>query len=258
MSGIRAALWTIVMLLVVGCTSSPGRQNSAEVSPEKALEAYTQLGLQYLRAGDLVSAKDALQRAVTISDKHAGSYNALALVFQVEQEYVLAEQNFRKAVDLEPETASYHNNFGAFLYAQGRYSEACTELERATEDPFYTQRAQAFENLGRCFRVIQRPEAAQHAFERTLRLSPNRPLALLELTAVQFEAGRLPEARQYFDKFSTLIESRQVEHSAQSLWLGIQLSREGGSSTRGATFALLLKNLFPQSAEYANYKESLQ
>lgn len=246
------------MLLVVGCTSSPGRQNSAEVSPEKALEAYTQLGLQYLRAGDLASAKDALQRAVEIDDEYAGTYNALGLTFQIEQEYKLAEQNFRRAVSLEPETASFHNNFGAFLYAQGRYSEACTELERATEDPFYIQRAQSFENLGRCFRMIQRPDAAQHAFERTLRLSPNRPVALLELTAIHLEAGRLQEARQYFDTFSQLIDSRQVEHSAQSLWLGIQLARQGGSSTRGATFALLLKNLFPQSAEFANYKESLQ
>jgi type IV pilus assembly protein PilF len=246
------------MLLVVGCSSSPGRQNSAEVSPEKALEAYTQLGLQYLRAGDLTSAKDALQRAMEISDEHAGTYNALALVFQMEQEQGLAEQNFRRAVSLEPETASYHNNFGAFLYARGRYKEACTELERATEDPFYTQRAQAFENLGRCFRIIERADAAEHTFERALRLSPRRPLALLELAEIHLEAGRLPEAQQYFDQFSKLIDERRVEHSPQSLWLGIQLSRQRGSNTRGATFALLLKNLFPQSAEYASYKESLQ
>ncbi len=246
------------MLLVVGCSSLSGRQDSTQGSPEKALEAYTQLGLQYLRAGDLVSAKDALQRAQEIRDDNAGTDNALALVFQVEQEYTLAEKHFKRAVSLEPQTASYHNNYGAFLYARGRYGEACTELERATEDPFYSQRAQAFENLGRCFRIIERPDAAQHAFERALRLSANRPVALLELADIHLQARQIPEAQQYFDQFSRLIDARQVEHSAQSLWLGIQLSRQGGSNTRGATFALLLKNLFPQSAEYANYKESLQ
>lgn len=258
MKGMRTAVWLLLTFLLAGCSGLSQQPNDNGASPEKALEAYSQLGLQYLRAGDTASAKDALQRALEISDDHAGTYNGLALVFQIEQEYELAEKHFRRAVSLDPDSAVFHNNFGAFLYARGLYEEACVELGRATEDPFYPRRAQAFENLGRCFRMINRKDAALHAFERSLRLGANRPVALLELSDLHLQAGREQEAQQYFDRFSTLIDSRQVEHSAQSLWLGIRLSRLNGNSTRAATYSLLLKNLYPQSAEYALYKESMQ
>lgn len=258
MSGMRKVVGLALVLLMAGCSSNTTQNGMQRASPEAALEAYTQLGLQYLRAGDTVSAKDALQRALEIDDDYAGIYNGLALVFQVEQEFDLAEENFRKAVSLESDSAIYHNNFGAFLYARGRYEEACVEIARATEDPFYPQRAQSFENLGRCYRMIGRPDAAQHAFERSLRLGPNRPLALLELAELHLKAGRLVEAQRYYDQFSALIDLRQVEHSAQSLWLGIQLARINGDSTRAATYSLLLKNLYPQSPEYALFKETTQ
>jgi len=256
LSGMRKAVGLALVLLLTGCSSHSTQNGMQSASPHESLEAYTQLGLQYLRAGDTVSAKDALQRALEIDDDYAGTYNGLALVFQVEREYELAEQNFRKAVAKDSDSAIFHNNFGAFLYARGRYEEACTELARATEDPFYPQRAQAFENLGRCYRMIRRGDAAQHAFERALHLGPNRPLALLQLTDLHLEAGRLMEAQHYYEQFLVLVDRRLVEHSAQSLWLGIQLARVDGNSTRAATYSLLLKNLYPQSPEYALFKES--
>ncbi|NVK40974.1 MAG: type IV pilus biogenesis/stability protein PilW [Oceanospirillaceae bacterium] len=254
----RKAVGLALLLVLSGCSSNSTQQGMQSASPEKSVEAYTQLGLQYLRAGDTLSAKDALQRALEIDDDYADIYNGLALIFQVEQEYDLAEQNFREAVSLDSDSAVFHNNFGAFLYARGRYEEACKELARATEDPFYPRRAQSFENLGRCYQMIGREDAAQHAFERALRLSPSRPVALLELTDLHLRAGRLAEAQGYYDRFSVLIDRRQIEHSAQSLWLGIQLARLNGNGSRAATYSLLLKSLFPQSTEYALYKESMQ
>ncbi|GGO85977.1 type IV pilus biogenesis/stability protein PilW [Marinobacterium nitratireducens] len=259
MSGMRKAVGLALVLALAGCSSNSTQQQGMQsASKDDTLEAYTQLGLQYLRAGDTLSAKDALQRALEIDDDYAGIYNGLALIFQVEQEFDLAEKNFRKAVSLDSDSAIFHNNFGAFLYARGRYEEACTELARATEDPFYPRRAQSFENLGRCYRTLGRSEAAQHAFERALHLGPVRSLALLELTDLHLRAGRVSEAQSYYDRFSELIDSRQVEHSAQSLWLGIQLSRLNGNGTRAATYSLLLKSLYPQSPEFALYKESMQ
>lgn len=258
MSGMRAAILAVLVLMLGACSSLSNHQKDAGANPEKTLEAFTQLGLQYLRAGDTVSAKDALQRALKIRDDYAPTYNALGLVFQMEQENALAEKEFRKAVELAPDSASFHNNYGAFLYAQKRYKEACDELERATEDPFYARRAQAFENLGRCFRMIDRTDAAEHAFERSLRLESDRPLALLELSDIDLNAGKVADAQKYFDQFSKMVEARQVEHSAQSLWLGIRLARLAGNSTKAATYSLLLKNLYPKSDEYKRYKESMQ
>ena len=109
MYAIRSYYGLALLLVLSGCSSNSTQQGMKSASPEETIEAYTQLGLQYLRAGDTVSAKDALQRVLEIDDGYAGVYNALALTFQVEQEYALAEKNFRKAVSLDSDSAISYN-----------------------------------------------------------------------------------------------------------------------------------------------------
>jgi len=245
--------------LVSGCASqSTGSVGAQRGESEEAVEAYTGLGLQYLQAGNTVNAKMSLQRALSINDDYAPAYNAMALVFQVEQEYGLAEDYFRKAIAADADSAMVHNNFGAFLFARQRYQEACEELNRATLDPFYQQRAQAFENLGRCYALLDRHDDAIGAFKRALAINGNRPVALVELSAQLLRQNDHAMASRYFERFRQLVDNRQVEHYPKSLWLGIQLARLDRNVSRAATYALLLKNMFPQSEEYRLYKESAQ
>lgn len=250
------ALLLVSLLAITGCTTNATRDEIA--SPEAALDAYTRLGLQYLQAGDTVSAKNSLQRALTIDSSYAPAFNGLALVFQTESEPELAEEYFRKAISAEPQAAIYHNNFGAFLFAQQRYPEACTEIARATEDPFYNKRAQAFENLGRCYRLIDRNDAAEHAFARSLKLNPRRVQALVELSELLYLKGDLRGASTWYEQFSSLVEAKRTSHYPKSLWLGIRLARETGNAGKAAAYALILKNLYPQSPEYRSYKESIE
>lgn len=240
-----------------GCASQPaGSGGGQRGEPAEALEAYTGLGLQYLQAGNTVNAKISLQRAISIDPDHAPAYNAMALVFQTEQEYELAEKYFRKAVAAGPDSAMVRNNFGAFLFSRQRYAEACEELGRATLDPFYPQRAQALENLGRCYTLINRGMDAETAFKRSLAINGNRPVALVELSQVLLERGDSVTAGRYFQHFRQLVEQKRVEHYPKSLWVGIQLARVNRNVSRATTYALLLKNMFPQSEEYRLYEES--
>ncbi|GAA0795385.1 type IV pilus biogenesis/stability protein PilW [Marinobacterium sediminicola] len=226
--------------------------------PEEAVEAYTALGVQYLQAGNTVNAKMSLQRALSIDPEYAPAYNAMALVFQVEQEYLLAEEYFRKGVAADPESAMLHNNFGAFLFARQRYQEACEQLDLATRDPFYPQRAQALENLGRCYVLINRDIDAEEAFKRSLAINGNRPVALVEIAQLLLDRDEHAAASRYFERFRQQVDQRQVEHYPRSLWVGIQLARLDRNVSRAATYALLLKNMFPASEEYRLYQESAQ
>ncbi|SIT06464.1 type IV pilus biogenesis/stability protein PilW [Neptunomonas antarctica] len=255
----RVLIGGLIGLLLSGCT---GLQTESEavnkntVSTEGALQAYTTLGLQYLQSGDTANAKSAVQKALDIDTDYAPSYNALALIFQVEDEVVLAEKYYKKAIDLAPDLAMFHNNYGAFLFTQERYQEACVELAKATEDPFYNNRAQTFENLGRCYEQIGRSDVAIHAFERSLKTGGMRPLALVELADLYLSLGNIPKAEEYFTQFTELANSKQVNHSAKSLWVGIRLARENNKVSLAITYTLLLKNLYPESDEYKQYKES--
>ncbi|MFW1678453.1 type IV pilus biogenesis/stability protein PilW [Pontibacter sp. JAM-7] len=253
MRGICQFVIGVCLLGLVGCSSPQPRLGGSEL---KTYDVYTRLGFEYLQEGDTSNAKQSFQRAIEMNSGYAEAHNGLALVFQLEGDTALAETYYRKATQLEPDSAMMHNNFGAFLFANQRYEEACQEIARATEDPFYTRRSQAFENLGRCYRLLQRDDAAKHAFQRSLQVTQNRPVSLVELTDLLIDANEPADAGKYFDRFLELVDKRQTEHYAKSLWVGIRLERMRGNTSRAATFALILKNLYPESEEYQQYKES--
>ena len=250
----KGFLIILISLFIAGCAGQ--EISTAEQNAPEAAQAYSQLGMQYLRSGELGTAKSAFQRAADIAPDHAQAYNGLAMVFQLEEELQLAESYFKKAISIEPDSAMLHNNFGAFLFSQERYQEACKALARATEDPFYNLRSQAFENLGRCYMLIDRADAAEHAFKRSLKLSGDRPLAILQLAEVKLLQGELEGAIEYFDQFSELVDQKRVQHSAKSLWVGVQISRLKKSGVNAATYGLILKSMYPDSDEYRQYKES--
>ena len=252
MRGIRLGLALIMVLVVAGCTT----KGSDSENKTLAYEAYSRLGFEYLQTGNTSDAKNSFQRAIALNSSYAEAHNGIALAFQLEGDNVLAERYFRKATAMAPDSAMMHNNFGAFLFANERYAEACEELARATEDPFYNRRSQAFENLGRCYRLLQRADAAKHAFQRALQVTANRPVSLVELSELLLLEGNYIEAEQYFDRFLELVEKRRIDHYAKSLWVGIRLARQNRQVTRSATFALILKNLYPNSVEYREYEES--
>ena len=247
-----------LLTMTAACSTTTDRYSGANASPEAALKNYTRLGADYLRAGDTVSAKAPLQRALSIDSGYAPAYNVLALVFQTEKDNTLAEEYFKKALSADSSSAMIHNNYGAFLFSQERYTEACHELSRATEDPFYPQRAQAFENLGKCYRHINRDDVAEHAFRRALMISGQRPVAMVELAELLLDEGKPAQAVKLYEQFRAMVASKQIDHSARSLWVGIRIARQQGDSARAATYALLLKNMFPNSSEYKLYKESEQ
>ncbi|MEH6577499.1 MAG: type IV pilus biogenesis/stability protein PilW [Amphritea sp.] len=241
-------------LFVAGCAGQ--ESSSSGPSAGDAAQAYTQLGMQYLRSGESASAKKAFQRAQEIDDSSVASYNGLAMVFQLEDEPELAEKYFKQAVALAPDSAMLHNNYGAFLFSLARYKEACRELARATEDPFYNRRGQAFENLGRCYQLMERDDAAEHAFKRSLKLDSRRPVSLIELSNVLLNKGETEAAINYFNQFSLMIDAKQVKHTAKSLWLGVRIARAQNDAVNAATYGLILRSLYPESIEYSQYKES--
>ncbi|WP_286237048.1 type IV pilus biogenesis/stability protein PilW [Neptuniibacter halophilus] len=253
MRGIKLVLTLSLVLVVAGCATK-GSSSVGDKTP--AFEAYSRLGFEYLQTGDTSNAKTSFQRAIELNSDYAEPHNGLALAFQLEGDDQLAEQYYRKATALAPDSAMMHNNFGAFLFANKRYAEACQELARATEDPFYNRRSQAFENLGRCYRLLNRNDAAKHAFQRSLQVTGNRPVALVELSELYLLESNYPEAEKYFDRFLVMVENRRIEHYAKSLWVGIRLARHSGNTNRSAAYALILKNLYPESDEYREYEES--
>jgi serine/threonine protein kinase/tetratricopeptide (TPR) repeat protein len=83
-------------------------------------------------------AKEAALRAIELDEGSAGAHEALALVRTVtDRDWEGAEQEWRRALELDPKAANTHAYFGWFLGIAGRTDEAIPHSERALElDPF--------------------------------------------------------------------------------------------------------------------------
>nr|WP_242521843.1 type IV pilus biogenesis/stability protein PilW [Motiliproteus sp. SC1-56] len=247
-------------MLLGGCatqTTVDGRA-AKQGSKEERLEAWNSVAREYIQLGQYEEAKRPLKQALEVDPKAASSLTLLALVFQSQGETEIAEEYYRKALEGDPDNAMVNNNYGIFLMLQQRHAEACGYLEAAARDPLYEQRSATLENLASCYRVTGQSAEAEKTYRQVLRLDPNASQAILALSELAYQRGEYGQSWQLFSRFSKLVNLRQVEHNAQSLWLGIRLSRQGQDPGMAATYSLLLKNLYPQSREYQLYKESRQ
>ncbi|MFT4714080.1 MAG: type IV pilus assembly protein PilF [Candidatus Azotimanducaceae bacterium] len=240
-------------LLLSGCvTETIGtgpRKNSGDIS--KQIESYIALGVGYIRNQEYQRAKDNLSRAIKLDPGSAHAHTMLGYVFQLEGENEAAEQYFRKAIKLDPNYSLARNNFGAFLFGLQRYEEAAAQLRKASEDRIYAKRSQVFENLGMCYKELNRKKEAEEAFTRSIQLNPAQNRALLEMTDIRFKQRNYVESQSFYTRYNKV-----AGHNAKSLWLGIQLARIFNKEDEVASYALLLKNVFPASPEYKAFLDS--
>jgi len=245
-----AALAGLLLTLVLGgcVTTGPGGK---EVDLDKARKTHVQLGLRYLQSGDnREAARHHFQEALKLGKRDPEAHHGLALLYQVDGELDVAEEHFKKALRYDSAFSMARVNYGVFLYQQERYRDAREQFQVASEDLTYNRRSYALANLGRAELRLGDADAAEQAFQRSLALSPNLPVALLELAELKFADKNYEQAKHYLDRFSE--RNRQVP---QSLWLGIRIEKIFGNRDKERSYALALKNLFPYSEESLKYKK---
>ena len=81
-------------------------------------------------------AKTAAERALKLDDTLADAHVAMALVKQHEWDWVGADREFRRAIELNPSEVSAHDRYTDYLSCMARHGEALAENKRAQElDP---------------------------------------------------------------------------------------------------------------------------
>ena len=146
---LRAALSVVLVSSLAGCVSSGDSVSmQGDKGRNEARQAYVQLGLGYLQQGMVEQAKIPLRKAHELDEADPDTNAALALVFQSEMEYELAEKAFRTALSGRPGDARILNNYGSFLFERQRYQEASAQFQKAAADNLYPERSRIFENLG--------------------------------------------------------------------------------------------------------------
>lgn len=243
----------LVMLLgLAGCVTETTGGFSAEASPGDELQKRVALARQYIGEGDWDNAKRNLELAANVDPNNAEVYEAFGLVYQSTGEYELAEQSFRKALRVDPKLSRARNNYAAFLFGLGRVAEAEEQFERVTEDSLYSARPLSFINLGICRLRLDDPDGAEEAFTRSLSMDRRNPVALLEMGYLRLAKGDVAGAERHYGVYRTVVPGQ----SPRGFLLGIGIADAKGDEDAKSSYELALRNLYPDSSEYRQYRES--
>ena len=252
----RSYLSVVILLgLVSGCVTVTDSRFAREENEDKAVENYVQLATAYLSQGNYDRSRKHLERALELQPDDAAALATQGLLYQTEGEPELAEEAYRKALRSDSGYTRGRVFFGAFLYGQGRYEQAQEQFRLASRDTGYEDRASVFYNLGRASEMTDDMAGAVEAYRRALELGRGDPRWMLALSRSLVATGDFNAASRYYSRLLSLIQRNpRLEHSPESLLVGIRIARHFRDYDQESSLALLLRNRFPNSEEYRTYK----
>ncbi|WP_198649950.1 type IV pilus biogenesis/stability protein PilW [Zobellella maritima] len=202
------------------------------------------LGLEYLRRGDVEQAKFNLDKALFQDPGNPDIHLAKAWFYQSVSEFDNAEKSYRKLLKLSPNHGDGLNNYGVFLCARERFDEADVMFRKAVVVPGYVQVADTYENAALCAMQAGRQEQALGYYQRALEYNPAKSRSLLGAAEILVIQGDNVVAREYINRY-------QAEHqpSPQSLWLTVRTAEELGMIAQAQQAGADLVRLFPGSEQ---------
>jgi tetratricopeptide (TPR) repeat protein len=138
-------------------------------------------------------AKEAALKALALDDKLAEAHASLGQITSYyDYDFVTAEREYRRAIDLNPNYAPAHQWFAEHLAAMRRNDEALAEIRRALElDPMSVIMNRIYADVladGRQF------DQAIEQYQKTIQLDPNFPTAHYFLARAYEAKGSYDEA----------------------------------------------------------------
>lgn len=120
-----------------------------------------QLGLAYLDKADIAQAKSKFLQAKQQAPKDPVVWYSMAYFYECIADFKRAQTYYQKAIALNPQSGCAHNNYGTFLYRQGKYQEALAHFKLAVQDEYYLDAAKADQNAAMCKHYLKLGPAAK-------------------------------------------------------------------------------------------------
>ena len=158
------------------------KERQGQLAKNKALSDSFNTGMEAMKANQFQTAVDSFVKAAELDPKQNAVWGQLAEAYSslagtktgAEQEALLGKsiEAFQKAMELKPDDAAYHNNYGLVLVRAKKIPEAQAELEKAAQlDP--TNAGKYYYNMGAVMMNTGQMDAAGEAFKKAISISPN-------------------------------------------------------------------------------------
>lgn len=209
-------------------------------------DAYRSLALsgEALPTEFLPKAKVAAQKAIEIDDHLAAAHTTLGVnIFWYDWDWSAAENQYKRALELNPNDADAHLFYAHLLSNTGRHEEALAEVKRARELDPLSPFVNALE--GQFLLHAGRTDEALDRLQKTFELEPNFWMVHLFASNAYIEKGRYPEAIAEAHKASQLAAFQTVSVAVESYALAKSGKRDEARALLNELLKLSQKRFVP-------------
>lgn len=139
-----------------------------------------------------VKARQAAEKAVQLDDQLSEAHTSLAAVAENEWNWQLAETEYRRAIELNPNYATAHHWYALHLLGRNEPGQAIEEIQRARAGDPLSLPINA--DVGYVFYCARRYDEAISEYRKALELKPDFPMALQGLAQTYAKTGKPKDA----------------------------------------------------------------
>ncbi len=228
---------------LAGCASG-GVPDARPSTNADAANINMQLGLDYLRQGNLQLANDKLKRALSEDSHNANVHGAVALLDEQLGEVKDADREYRRALALSHSDPRWLNDYAVYLCSHGRAAEGVRYADEAVANPLYQTPWAAENNAGICLRSLHRDAEALQRFTRALQSNPGFADAVYEIASLEYTQQHYVQARLRIDVF--LLNNQSTP---DLLLLGWRIAQAQDDAAGQQRYKTRLEHDFPSSAQ---------
>ena len=258
---VPAAIALIVTAALTGCTTQTtvigsvgdGKDlvtASDESDASKRARLRMELAAGYFGRGQMTTALDQVKLALQADPTMAEAYNLRGLIYANLGDEKLAEDSFRRALQLNPRDADAMQNFGYYLCQKKRYPEANAMFDQALAMPQYRDQARTLLTKGVCEAFAGQLAESEATLTRAYQLDPANPSTAVNLSEVLYRRGDYERARFYIRR----INANPQLTGSQTLWLAARIEQRLGNSSGAQDLGDQLRRRFPDSREASSFE----
>ena len=224
---------------------------SDEPDASKRARVRMELASAYFGRGQMTTALDQIKLSIAADPNVSEAFNLRGLIYANLGDDRLAEESFRRALQINPRDADAMQNFGYFLCQKKRYPEATAQFDQALTVPRYADAPRTLLTKGVCLAFAGDLPASEATLLRSYELDPANPSTAVNLSEVLYRRGEFERARFYVRRANVI----PTVSNAQTLWLAARIENRLGNRNGVQDFGDQLRKRFPDARETNNFNQ---
>ena len=247
--------------VLAGCAGGPGAAGQGASTPDhvtasdqtdadRRASVRMQLATGYFARGQATTALDEVKLALVAKPEFGAAYNLRGLIYASLGDDPLADESFRRALQINPRDSDAMHNYAWFHCQRQRPADAERLFAQALAQPGYALVPRTMTAQGICQARAGRWADAERTLARAYEMDSGNPVIGVNLAEVLYRRGELERARFYIRR----VNAQTEVVNAQTLWLALRVEKRLGNEAGVRDLGGQLAGRFPRSPEALAYE----